>query len=821
MNLNGIFISLYWKVALGLALLFVALTTIITHYGEQQLTTVHEYNQDQKYAQNQQEYSGLINRSELQLTNLIGSLALLGNPNLSFIDGIENHWSDIQITWGVESIALYDDKNTKLGHWGDQRIVPSEEALKTALTKGLPAKEKVCNEQCSLAITAPLLGSNGQLFLVQMSMSLADTMLDFQNITGSDIGFLTEFDRSGGINPRLGNTGYSISAMTNRDRFEPILHELVPAKHLELSSKMGKSSHTVMFRNDYYDVVFHTNNELSQHNAIVVFMTNTTARLAQNEEARNTYIFSGFLSAVITMILVIVAIWRPIRSIQRHSKALPLLSEGKYTQAKEQLHSMASGRLFDDEVSQLQDTALTVTDQLESYNRKLMENSEELYKMAHFDSLTGLFNRAHLANTLDNHLQSPKEEDREFCILYLDLDNFKHVNDALGHEIGDKLLCVIAERLTSLIHPGDFVARLGGDEFCVVLNQSNSQPHATVMARAIIHMLEDPIEIEGRRLSVTPSIGITLAPLDGKDSGTLLQNADLAMYKAKSEGKKRYHLFDEQMNKDASSRIALEEELRRAVKNKEFVLYYQPQIDLRTNELMGCEALIRWDHPERGILSPFFFIDALENNGLIIEVGRWVIEEASRQCAEWAAQGMDDLKISVNLSTRQFGDPQLISNIRGAIEQAGISPSQLELEVTESLLATNIDHAIKLLTELQDLGLSIAIDDFGTGYSSLSYLKQLPLDKLKIDRAFVKDIPDDKDDMQITSAIVAMAHSLGLKVVAEGVETSEQDDYLKELTCEFGQGYLYDKPISAEDLFNTELMQRKLKATENPLKRVQ
>ncbi|KZY28534.1 hypothetical protein A3729_23325 [Oleiphilus sp. HI0043] len=293
--------------------------------------------------------------------------------------------------------------------------------------------------------------------------------------------------------------------------------------------------------------------------------------------------------------------------------------------------------------------------------------------------------------------------------------------------------------------------------------------------------------------------------MDGVSAATLLQNADLAMYQAKASGKNSYHIFNHQLHKDADSRMALEEELRHAVEREEFVLHYQPQMDLSTGKLIGCEALLRWQHPKRGLLSPFFFIDMVENNGLIIPIGKWIIHEACRQCADWQQRGLCDVKMSINLSARQFSDPDLLNDITQAISLHRVNPENLEFEVTESLLATDIKHAISLLKELQSLGLTIAIDDFGTGYSSLNYLKQLPLDKLKVDRAFIMDLPNDNDDKQITAAIVAMAHTLNLKVVAEGVETVEQMAFLQELGCEIGQGYLFDKPLSADEFFSSPL----------------
>jgi len=660
----------------------------------------------------------------------------------------------------------------------------------------------VCHEHCQLAVSSPVLGEDGNVQLLQLSASLADTMLDFQRITGTDIGILTSSSStSGEVQNQLGRTGLMFSALTDRSILQPVLNQFSLEESWTKGFLAQQQNKVFMLETPFiqYEVMFISSAELASNNAVVLFVTDTTAAREQIEHARHTYITTGLVATIISLALIVMVLWRPIRSLQRQSKALPLLAKGEYKEARERLLMMARNRLFADEISNLQETSLEVTKQLEDYHKRLTRNSEKLYEMAHFDPLTGLTNRAHLTEIVEQKLNSESEDERNFALIFLDLDNFKHINDALGHIVGDNLLVVIAMRLKACIGPNDLAARTGGDEFCMVLSQTVTEDYAVEFAKKLLRTLEEPVAMEGRTLAITTSIGITLSSLDGQTADALLQNADLAMYQAKAAGKNNYHVFNTQLHKDADTRMALESELRHAVTNEEFVLYYQPQVNLDTGELIGCEALIRWQHPERGLLAPFFFIDTIENNGLIIPVGKWVIQEACRQCGEWSKMGMDHLKISINLSTRQFSDPNLIEDIKDAISVANIKPSQLEFEVTESLLATDIKRAIELLKELQALGMTIAIDDFGTGYSSLSYLKQLPLDKLKIDRAFVMDIPNNNDDEQITAAIIALAHTLNLKVVAEGVESKEQMAFLQSLGCEIGQGYLFNKPISAEE----------------------
>ena len=802
-----IFVSLYWKSTLGLAAIFLSFISFFTYFNVAQMQALQSHNRSVNQQQYIVEYNGLLQKSSMQLINLIDGLPNLMSDGTTLKDKIDAHWLSLQITWALESARLIDSEGQVIGNWGDERVKANPDVVRRTLSSRTPTEEMVCFELCQLMVISPILGADGSVKLIQLSVSLADMLLDFNRITGSDIGILTPVNDNAEVSVQFGKTGLAFSSLTNKPLLQPILQQYAIQKRWRRGfvEHGGQLVEIVNLPSTQYELMFVSNPDLVGSNAVIAFISDTTQAREQIEYAKHTHIITGLLAVIIAMLLIFLVLWRPIRSLQRQAKALPLLPQGKYAEAKEKLNKMARGRMFADEISQLQQTSLQVTSQLEEYHDKLLENSEELHAMAHFDSLTGLANRPYLIELVDLKLVDPDENERKFAFLYLDLDNFKHINDALGHRVGDNLLSIVADRLKACISENDIASRTGGDEFCIVLSGVHSEKKVVEFARKILRVLEEPVAIEGRRLSVSTSIGITLSLLDGVSAATLLQNADLAMYQAKTSGKNSYHIFNHQLHKDADSRMALEEELRHAVEREEFVLHYQPQIDLSTGKLIGCEALLRWQHPKRGLLSPFFFIDVVENNGLIIPIGKWIIHEACRQCADWQQRGLSDVKMSINLSTRQFSDPDLLNDISQAISLHRVNPQMLEFEVTESLLATDIKHAISLLKELQALGLTIAIDDFGTGYSSLNYLKQLPLDKLKVDRAFIMDLPSDNDDQQITAAIIAMAHTLKLKVVAEGVETVEQMTFLQDLGCEIGQGYLFDKPLSADEFFSSPL----------------
>ena len=806
------FISLYWKATSGLALVFLSLIFVYSYFSANQLTSMQSNYRAHIQHQYVIEYTGLLKSSETQLISIIDSLHILEAKSDHLVDKIQKNWLLLQINWGLESAVLVNKDARVIQQWGDKRIKPSLQIIKRIIESSAPIQKMTCLESCFLTLSAPILNEKGEIQVLQISVSMADIMLNFKAITNTDIGILTKtkIDKTYPKNKHtevFGATGLAFSALTNKEIIEPMLNRFATNNAgNSLFSKIFQGDDSVGNENIYvldtpmiqHEVMFFSTPEMADNNAMVVFISDTTTERDQIIFARQNYFTVGVISSIVAIGVIILLLWRPIASLRRQSQALPLLPLGKYKEAKKRLSKMAKHRLFSDEISHLQETSLAVTGQLEDYHFQLTKNSEKLYEMAHFDSLTGLINRVYLTEIIDQKLASQDENENNFGLIYLDLDNFKHINDALGHVVGDNLLTIIAKRLKACIGPNDFAARTGGDEFCIILSQCFNDSSAIDFANRILHIMEEPVAMGGRNLAISTSIGIALSSLDGSSADVLLQNADLAMYEAKAAGKNKYHVFNNQLHKNADSRMSLELELRKAVENNEFVLHYQPQIDLNTGMLIGCEALIRWQHPERGLLAPFFFIDTIESNGLIIPVGKWIIQEACRQCGEWSRKGLDNIKMSINLSVRQFSDPDLVKDINAAISDAQIKPEQIELEVTESLLATDIKRAIELLKELQSQGMTIAIDDFGTGYSSLSYLKQLPLDKLKVDRAFVMDIPQNQDDKLITNAIIAMAHTLNLKVVAEGVETREQMEFLQQKGCEIGQGYLFNKPLSPE-----------------------
>ena len=472
-----------------------------------------------------------------------------------------------------------------------------------------------------------------------------------------------------------------------------------------------------------------------------------------------------------------------------------------------------TGKSFDSQLIPVRDRdgriqyLLGVTEDITEHR----ETQERLHYLAHYDPLTGLPNRILLQDRLSQAMLDAGRRERMVALLFLDLDRFKIINDTLGHEMGDALLKEVASRLTDRVRAGDTIARLGGDEFTVVLANIAHVDDAARLAQKLIDSFIPPFLIGGREMFISASIGITLYPFDDSDLDSLLRNADAAMYHAKELGRNTFQFYTTELNRRTVQRLRLETALRHALDRNELAVYYQPQVDFKTGDITGTEALLRWRHPEMGLVPPLKFIPLAEETGLIIPIGEWVLRTACHQARAWCTTGFDTFRIAVNLSGRQFQNHDLARLIESVLKDTGLDPLNLDLELTESILLHNTNETLATMKRLHGLGVVFTMDDFGTGYSSLSYLKRFPIDALKIDRSFVRDIPTDSNDAAIAQAIIAMAHSLGIRVIAEGVETSAQRAFMRSHQCDGMQGYHFSKPLSSEGM--TRLLRRNQQIT--------
>ena len=478
--------------------------------------------------------------------------------------------------------------------------------------------------------------------------------------------------------------------------------------------------------------------------------------------------------------------------------------EGVATSRESEVRAAETTRAASDDQLQMlqQANAHLVIASIEAH--KLTEQIEmakvKMDYLAYHDVLTDLPNRMLLQDRLEQAIEVAHRQDRRLALMYMDLDRFKHINDSLGHAVGDHLLQSVAKRLVGCVRQSDTVSRQGGDEFVLLLPLIEQAEDAALSAQKMLAALTHPHHVDGIDLHVSVSIGISIYPDDGRDAQTLIKCADTAMYYAKESGRNNYKFFEPEMNARAVQRQTVEASLRRALEAQEFVLHYQPKINLESGAIVGVEALIRWQHPERGLLSPGEFVSIAEDCGLILPIGRWVLREACRQGQAWRLEGLPPITIAVNTSALEFRAKDFLDNLRAILAETGFEPHYLELELTESVLMRDAESAEAVLHALANMGVKLAIDDFGTGYSSLSYLRRFPIDALKIDQSFVKHMDRNPDDATIVRAVISMGKSLRHRVIAEGVETPEQYGFLRAQQCDEGQGYYFGRPVPAKTL---------------------
>ena len=519
----------------------------------------------------------------------------------------------------------------------------------------------------------------------------------------------------------------------------------------------------------------------------------------------------GIVSAV-ALAAMSVMLWRVRTRFRTHSAVgMTVLSASLGAHALQQIQEVAlayigerttaAGRLGPIDLLLLALIAIgMIAALLEAEREAAALAADQVEHLAYHDALTGLPNRPLFMDRLIVAVAQANRSNQKLAVFFLDLDRFKDINDSLGHSVGDTLLKSAADRIRRCVREGDTVARFGGDEFTLLIPRIDKIEDAAKIADKVIDALKPPFVINGQELVITTSIGVAIYPSDGLDPETLVRNSDAAMYRAKDQGRDNYQLYASDMNAHAIERLALEATLRKGINEKQLVLHYQPVISAETRLIVGVEALIRWKHPKQGLLAPVHFIGLAEVSGLIVPIGEWVIRTACRQLKAWEKKIDRRITMSINLSARQFQHPDIVARLRTAILEADVDPALIEMEITESSAMQNVDNAVFTLQEMKELGVRIAMDDFGTGYSSLNYLKRFPIDTLKLDQSFVRDMMTDERDSAIIGAVISMAHRLGLQVTAEGVESEAQFEQLRREGCDLIQGYLFSRPVPAEEI---------------------
>lgn len=788
------YLSLKWKAASLILIILLAISGYLIVVNNGHLKQLADQQQQQALEKLHKQLSGSLLQSyrhNLQLIDLLPSMSQASTGTdkgtSSLADTLQENWISLQLNWGTERITLYNTEGNIL--WQSESPIPSQ-----SLKLGNAPKWAInCEITCRQIIASPIIDRDGETYYIQLEVSTADLLLDFNKTSGTEIGMLAPLSASDTIQLyNLSSWNRAIKLMTNPKFSLDIISQLEAQASFEQSLK---NSQRVRSNNKTYDITITQAGPGSDIHFIILM--DVTDGYSIIENAQKALVTSAVTSIFIICSIILAVMWRPMSRLKNQSRIMPLMITGNFTEALQELDKNRSNHWLKDEIDVLNDTEEEVCKQLSEMRVDIHKKAKKLHNMAMYDSLTKLPNRRSFMQFMQNAFEGGLFTSEPFSLLFIDLDNFKRINDSLGHNAGDELLTIVAQRLKSCIRRTDIIARLGGDEFCIILEDMAHRDDYSIVAENVLQTLRQPIVLQRNEVIISASIGIVSAPKDGSNSQELLQNADIAMYEAKALGRNKYLHFDRSMTENVTTRFSTESELRSALKRNEFVLYYQPQINLQTGKLFGFEALIRWQHPDKGLLFPDNFIDILEETGLIVEVGEWVANEACRQVREWLNKGLPPTRVAINLSPRQLQQENLAEQLHQSLELHRLDTDFIELEVTESMIMEDMEFAKQQLSRLRAMGFSIAIDDFGTGHSSLSYLNSLPLDILKIDRSFVHDLNINDDDQEIVSAIIAMAHKLKLKVIAEGVETEQHRDFLLKNYCDYSQGYLYSPPVPA------------------------
>ncbi len=792
------FISLRWKTAYLFLLLLIAVFSTLSwrlhshlqHHLNQQLQTIGA------------EQAGQINqfllRNERELLAAAEGLGLdlndvgtAGTPVATATQraaALEKNWSELQRMWQLASLQVVDNGGSATLQLGAP--APADYArrwAKTVYNTREPTTTLLCYQRCRLYAAAPLLAAAADKTII-VSRDLATEIGQLNGFTSSATGII-ELDTATGIDIPAWNA--RIITFTDTETNVPLLQSVsqsIDRRHALLQpQKVSVGQKT-------FAVSLYPNRSSSNLNAVFVALkdiSNTHGSLLGNIQFN--LLLSLALAAVFAAWLIILS-WRHIDRFKLHAELLPRLGQKQFQEVRERIAARRRPTQFKDELDVLDDAVTTLSFQLESLEKTVDVRAKEMERLSLFDPLTGLANRNLFQYELQRDAQRLEQHEGMLAVLLLDLDKFKRINDSLGHQQGDMLLGKIGERLKHATKTLGLVARLGGDEFAVLVRRVKKYPQISVLTQKVLDLIHQPIALNNESILVSCSVGVCIAR-KYESATDLVKHAELAMYKAKESGGNSFRVFDQSMAAEAHNTLSLESEIRRALKNREFTLYLQPKVNM-DNGVEGFESLVRWDHPDRGILPPGEFIPAMENMGLISELDNWVLEASCRQLKTWQAFH-PNISIAVNISSTHFTDKNFLAFLHNCLQKYPINPSQLELEITETLLMENMNAGLEIINHIKELGVSIAIDDFGTGYSSLSYLKRLPVDTLKIDREFIKDIPESGSDMQISSVIIFLAKQLNFKVVAEGVETSEQLVFLKANQCDLAQGFYFSEPIPA------------------------
>ncbi|SDJ37095.1 diguanylate cyclase (GGDEF) domain-containing protein [Ferrimonas sediminum] len=781
------FVSLRWKFVMALMVMMVVLSVFLGHLALQRFDRQMNVMLVQRADFLKQDYEETLSIIERRLGVVAQELVqLLNGAKGQSVDGtLRTEWRELKPLWGLAGLSLYDMDLNLVARVGSHPL-PIDGWLGGIESSDQHLGRQRCRQSCVLDVAFPVV-LNGQLHLLVLVTPLDEVLTIINEHHGSEMAILGQA-RPSNLNP----WGRSILSLTNRDDNYPRL--LAASGQLEFEQLL-QGPKAVALSDQYWSFVVWP---LDPFHSLLLF-----SDVSELEQGQQAYLrdLAGlvFICIVVAGLVGGVLFWRPLSRIQQLQKLLPLLPSREFTQVKAQLKRSHIG--FPDEVDQLEQAAEDAANQLEQLHEEVDRYTHELERLAMMDTLTGLPNRTMMHHELSKSLSSLGRTDDKIALLFLDLDEFKRINDTLGHDVGDELLKTVANRLKKSVRSMDTVCRLGGDEFTIIIRGLGEGTNIHRIIHQIFVSLQQPVQLGRHTLIVTTSIGVVFCDNPMLRPEELLKRADLAMYQAKQAGRSNYRVFDEQMLELASRKLMLEADLRVALEEGQIAISLQPILSIKDQRVVGFESLVRWYHPSRGLLMPSEFINDLEGSSEILALSDWVIQKSMQLMLKLSKlSGNQQFYIAVNLSPHQYLHASLGHRIEQLLNELQVPANRLLLELTEESLIKNLDQALSTMERLKGMGVKIAIDDFGTGYSSLSYLKQLPFDILKIDRSFVRDLDSSDVDRNIVSSVIDLAHNLRRTVIAEGVESHDQLQYLIKSGCDHAQGYLFSPALDEQQV---------------------
>ncbi|NRD75128.1 EAL domain-containing protein [Shewanella sp. VB17] len=796
-NRTRIFISLKWQLLVVVLVMLTILGGVLGGFTFRQLINQQNHLLESLKNQLSQNLDSAILLAVDNSLITAEQITLLINDKNSTNVGInqyqmmfDDRWPDIQLYWGLNSIRLISPLGEVLAHGGKPIDTEDIHWFKSKKFNGEPHWRIVCRQECVIQVLVPSL-IHGASYYLSLESSLIDILSIFRVNESFELAvFGPEIDNPTGFH----YWSRQLYSLSNKRTSLPQLEQAV--KLFSWNDIASKGS------------VYEVNNERSavwifpltegDDSPAILVINNINAWQLFLDEFQENMLGTLLIAFVLSGLVIFLVAWAPIVSLSRHATLLPLLAEHDFDILKRQ--SPIKSPLVIDEVDLINVATHQLADRLQHLELEVAEYTEELERLTMLDTLTGLPNKAMLMHELNKAIACVGSIHDQVALMYLDLDEFKRINDTLGQIQGDELLKIVSTRLNNSVRAMDTVFRQGGDEFLILLRGIRSDEDVRKIIHKIFSSLQQPVALGHHKLIVTTSIGVAYCKSMKMRAEELIKHADLAMYKAKDAGRSNYRVFTDDMLLKASNKMMIEQSIDMALELRQLSLYLQPIVALADGKLKGFEALIRWDHPEHGLIMPDDFIPDIEGSDAMIQVGNYVLEECGAMISRFRKLGWDDLYLAVNLSAKHYMDPDLIPLVQHILSKYKLSPQSLLLEVTEESVIEQVDLAMSSMQSLKQIGIRIAIDDFGTGYSSLSYLKKLPFDVLKIDQCFITDALNEGVDPHIITTIIDLAHHLGRTVVAEGVETIEQSNFLARVGCELAQGYLYSKPLDETEI---------------------